>query len=103
RHGDALPVGRPVRGMEERRPLEPDFARRAEALLRADHQPILAARVREPGDLLSIGRPEGGALRGPGAAGEIARIALLGGHREYFAPGREECAFAARRVRRRLA
>ena len=88
--------------MVERRLVELDLARRAEALLRPDHQAVLAARVGEPGDLLPIGRPDGRALRRPRAPRQVARITLLGGDGEDFTASGEQRARPTRRQRRRL-
>src|SRR5881396_864472 len=88
--------------MEERRLVEFDLARRAEALLRPDHQAILAACVGKPGDLLPIGRPDGRALRRPRASRQVTRIALLGGDGEDLTAGGEQRARPTWRQRRRL-
>ncbi len=72
-----LRIGRPRRRVVERRLVEGDFARRADAVLRFDHQLVFAGFVAEVRDPLAVGRPGRRALGGRARVGDVADVALL--------------------------
>ena len=78
--------------------LEPP--RRAPSILRADDDPVLAALVRDVGDLLAVRRPRGRRLVDGDRFREVPGIALLGGHGHDLAAELERSARAGRRDRR---
>ncbi len=78
-------VGRPLQVVVERRPRQVDGAGCVETFLVSDEQLILAGGVREPGDPRAVGRPGGRVIAGAGAFGEVAPVAVLGGHGEDLA------------------
>ena len=92
---DVLAVGRPDgRGVERLR-RQRDRARLRRAGLIAEHQLVLAARVRQPQQLTAVGRPDGAAIVRAGTLRQVAGGALLRWHGEdvpaRFERGADSC------------
>ena len=82
-----------------RRRRKRDGARGRDADRLTEHELVLSARVRKPGELCAVGRPDGAAVVRAGALREVSVVALLRRHRENFAPRLESRAHPARRER----
>ena len=98
RIGDVFRIGRPVRCVEERGTFpQIDDLGRCEAVLVAHLKLVFTGGVAEVGDRLAVGGPCGIALEGARCSGEVARIALLGRHREDVTARLDEDACSGRR------
>ena len=95
-----LPVGAPLRGVVERGPAEVVLPPLLSPAPIADHQPVLAGAVAEPGDLLPVGRPDRAAIVRAGSSGQVASVAVLTRHGDDLAPRLEDRALSVRSDRR---
>src|SRR5262245_41240607 len=98
--GEVLSVGRPGGRKEEGRVGDRDLARLTESILGSDHELVLAALIGEPGDGLSIGRPDRIAIGCSRRTGEVAPIAFLDRNSEDLAPSLKQRARSRWRERR---
>jgi len=73
------------------------FTHLAEPALIGHHQRLAAARLDDPGDLVTGRRPQRGVLAYPVGASEVAGRALLDRHGKHFASGRNQGTLAAGR------
>ena len=94
---ELLRVRRPRGRVVERRVLEGDLAWRRQAVLRLDHQRVLAGPVTEVRDVLAVGGPGRLALGRRARVGQVPDVALLRGHRENLAAGLHHDPLAGRR------
>ena len=90
-------VGRPGRRVVARGRVEQNLPRRRDAVLRLDHQPVLARRVAEIRHVFAVGRPGGLAVGRGARRREIAHVALVGRYREDLTAGFDHHALAGRR------
>ena len=88
--GQVLPGGRPLRRVAHRLPAAGELLRLAGAVLRDQVDLVLAARVRDVRDAAAVGRPARPLVVRAGAAGEVARRAVLDRGREHVAARHEE-------------
>src|SRR4029077_10322998 len=94
---EALRVRRPARALVVAGPAEGEVAALAVPVLRREHELVLAALVREPGDRLAVRRPDGVALVRAGRLRQVAWVTLLGGHGHDLAAEAERDARAGGR------
>src|SRR5262245_10942154 len=89
--GDLLAVGRPDRIIVEGgRVAERDLFHLAHSVLAAEMQRIFARLIGEVGDPFAIGRPGRATLHDARRVGQVADVALFGGHGKDFAARLED-------------